>query len=88
MSTTVSDRPRAAPRKAVDSAHTIQWNESAAVAARLLGGGMVASVAVVADGHSIGPIRSQDVERCERDGNWLDALMVVHLLHRPHHTVS
>lgn len=88
MSTTVIDRPRAAQRGAANGAHTIQWNESAAVAAKRLRDGVVASLTVVANGRSIGLIRVQDVERCERNGNWLDAVMVLHLLHTPRDTCN
>ncbi len=88
MSTSLIDHSPAPPREAADSAHTIQWNDSAAVAARRLRDGMVASLTFMANGRSIGRVRIQDVESCERNGNWLDAVMVLHLLHKSRDTCN
>ena len=84
MSAASAQRPvRATPADEQDGSTTIQWNDSAAVAARRLQHGTVASLTVMADGRPIGQIRLADIERCERNGNWLDAVMVHHLIRQP-----
>lgn len=81
-----SARARTAGRH--DERTTIQWNDSAAVAARRLRHGMVTSLTVVSDGRAIGQVRLADIERCERNGNWLDAVMVHDLVRQPQDTCN
>jgi hypothetical protein len=67
---------------------TIQWNDSAAVAARRLRQGTLSSLTVVADGRPIGQVRLADIERCEDNGNWLDAVLVQDLVRPPRDTCN
>lgn len=67
-----------------EASMTIQWNESAAVAARRFRDDDVPSLTVMADDQAIGQICLTDIERCESNGNWLGAVMVHHLMRRPH----
>jgi predicted transcriptional regulator len=61
----------------------IQWNETAAIAARRLRHGGQSCLTVIADGRTIGMIRLEDIERAEKNGNWLGAVMVHHLMRTP-----
>jgi predicted transcriptional regulator len=67
-----------------EAAMTIQWNESAAIAARRLRHDTVASLTVMDDDRAIGQIGLADIERCESNGNWLGAVLVHHLMRSPH----
>lgn len=89
MAMAEADRPAAAHASAHgDDSRIIQWNESAAIAARRLRQGMASSLTVMADGRPIGRIRLADIERCEKNGNWLDAVLVHHLARRPDDTCN
>lgn len=69
-----------------EASMTIQWNESAAMAARRFRDDAVPSLTVMADDQVIGQICPSDLERCESNGNWLGAVMVHHLMRRPQDT--
>jgi predicted N-acetyltransferase YhbS len=58
----------------------IQWNETAAIAARRLRHDDATSLTVMADGRAIGQIRLEDIERAENNGNWLGAVLVHDLM--------
>lgn len=89
MATTETERPAAVdPIVQGEGSRTIQWNETAAMAARRLRQGTVRSLTVMADDRVIGQIRLADIERCERNGNWLDAVMIHDLLRRPNDTCN
>jgi hypothetical protein len=89
MPTAEADRPAATPAVVQgEGSATIQWNETAAMAARRLRQGRLSSLTVMADGRPIGQIRLADIERCERNGNWLDAVMVHDLVRRPDDTCN
>ena len=66
----------------------IQWNDSAAIAARRMRQGVASSLTVVADGRAIGQIRLEDIERAEKNGNWLGAVMVHHLMRNTEDTCN
>lgn len=68
-----------APSHEVDST-AIQWNETAAIAARRMRHGVANSLTVMADGRTIGEIRLEDIERAETNGNWLGAVIVHDLM--------
>ena len=68
-----------APGHDVNSSR-IQWNETAAIAARRLRHNGGTSLTVEADGRAIGEIRLEDIERAEKNGNWLGAVMVHDLM--------
>ena len=67
---------------------TIQWNETAAIAARRLRHGSETSLTVMTDGRAIGKIHLEDIERAEKNGNWLGAVMVHHLMRAPGDTCN
>lgn len=67
---------------------TVQWNETAGMAERHMRMGKLESVTVVADGHPIGHITRRDLERCEDHGNWLEAVMVLDLVHEAQDTCN
>lgn len=77
--TTKSHQP-AQPVDHLAESTTIQWNETAAIAARRLRDGSATSLTVMADGRAIGKVRLDDLERAERNGNWLGAVMVHDLM--------
>ena len=66
----------------------IQWNETAAIAARRLRHDGGTSLTVVADGRAIGEIRLEDIERAEKNGNWLGAVLVHDLMRSPTDTCN
>jgi predicted transcriptional regulator len=66
----------------------VQWNETAGMAAHRMRVGGVDSLAVVADGRPIGRITRRDIERCENQGNWLEAVMVRDLVGEPRDTCN
>ncbi len=82
--TLVGQSPAAHALLRQDDSATIQWNDSAAIAARRLRHGTVGCLTVMADGRPIGQIGLADIERCERNGNWLGSVMVHHVM-RGHH---
>lgn len=67
---------------------TIQWNETASIAARRMRQGVATVLTVMADGLAIGEVRLEDIERAERNGNWLGAVMVHDLMRRREDTCN
>jgi len=59
----------------------VQWNETAGMAERQMRIGKLESLTVVADGRPIGRVTRRDLEWCENQGNWLEAVTVVDLVH-------
>lgn len=86
--TTAKSRDTAHPVGHHADSTTIQWNETAAVAARRLRHGAATSLSVIADGRAIGQIRLEDIERAEKNGNWLGAVMVHDLMRTPGDTCN
>ena len=66
----------------------VQWNETAGMAAHRMRVDGVDSLDVVADGRPIGRITRRDIERCENQGNWLEAVMVRDLVGEPRDTCN
>jgi predicted N-acetyltransferase YhbS len=81
--TSAKSRELAQPSGQAAESSMIQWNETAAIAARRLRQGTASSLTVMADGRAIGKIRLDDIERAENNGNWLGAVMVHHLMRTP-----
>lgn len=82
----MASRTPAAARPLRDD--TVQWNETAGMAERHMRIGKLESLTVLADGRPIGRITRRDLERCEDQGNWLDAVMVRDLVHEPEDTCN
>ena len=66
----------------------VQWHETAGLAAHRMRVDGVDSLDVVADGQPIGRITRRDIERCENQGNWLEAVMVRDLVGEPRDTCN
>jgi len=67
---------------------TVQWNETAGMAQRHMRIGKLESLMVVADDRPIGRITRRDIDRCADHGNWLEAVMVLDLVHEAHDTCN
>jgi predicted transcriptional regulator len=78
--TSAKSRDRAHERGHEANLSMIQWNDSAAIAARRMRQGGASRLTIMADGRAIGQIRLEDIERAEKNGNWLGAVMVHHLM--------
>lgn len=64
-------------------APTVEWNETAAMAAGRMRAADVASLVVLADSGRLGRITLAEIERCRSQGNWLDAVLVRDLVRPP-----
>lgn len=84
---TVIERQPAAPRRH-DARNTVQWNASVAMAERQMRVAGLESLTVVDGSRTIGRIARRDIERCEHHGNWLDAVMVIHIVRNHHDTCN
>jgi hypothetical protein len=80
--------PRVDKRARRSTEATVEWNQSAGLAARRMRLERLESLEVVADGRSIGRISRRDIERCEAHGNWLEAVMVADLIPEPTDTCN
>ena len=81
-------RPRVDKRARRSTEPTVEWNQSAGLAARRMRIERLESLEVVADGKPIGRITRRDIERCEHHGNWLEAVMVADLIPEPTDTCN
>jgi len=79
---------RSATRERPSRDDTVQWNETAGMAERHMRIGKLESLMVVADGRPIGRITKRDIDRCANHGNWLEAVMVLDLVHEAHDTCN
>ena len=65
-------------------APTVAWNETAAMAGGRMRLTAAGSVVVVGErGDPLGRITRDEIERCRRRGNWLDAILVRDLVRLP-----
>jgi hypothetical protein len=78
--TTAKSRERAHPSGHDAASTMIQWNETAAIAACRLRHDGADRLTVMADGRPIGQISLEDIERAEKNGNWLGAVTVRDLM--------
>jgi hypothetical protein len=70
------------------AAPTVEWNESAGLAARRMSLEKLESLEVMADGKPVGRVTRRDIDRCEKHGNWLEAVMVLDLISEPTDTCN
>lgn len=77
----------AASRRAAGD-RTIEWNQTADMAAHRMRHSGIDSLVVVANDRPLGKVTLRDIERCQASGNWLDAVIVLDLVNEPRDTCN
>lgn len=70
------------PSTAQPARATVEWNETVAMARHRMRAACCDALSVVQGAEAVGTVTLQDIERCERQGNWLDSVLVVDIIRR------